>query len=66
MQAAQARLSAHVLTAVPIAMLGLLCLLDPDVLPAARSSTGATSIGLGLAINALGWGWMRRIVGRSG
>lgn len=63
MQAAQARLSAHVLTAVPLAMLVLLLITDDDVRAAATSTLGATCIALGLSLNAIGSAWMRRIIG---
>jgi tight adherence protein B len=61
--AAQARLSAHVLTAVPIAMLLLLFVTDSDVRVTATSTLGATCIGMGLSLNAIGSVWMRRIIG---
>jgi tight adherence protein B len=61
--AAQARLSAHVLTAVPLAMLLLLLVADDGVRAAATSALGATCIGVGLSLNAIGSVWMRRIIG---
>lgn len=60
--AAQARLSAHVLTAVPMAMLGLLATLDPDVRAAVVTPVGSACVMAGLALNGVGWIWMRRIV----
>ena len=62
--AAQARLSAHVLTAVPLAMLFLLLVTDHDVRATATSTLGATSIAVGLSLNAIGSAWMRRIIAR--
>ncbi len=62
-QAAQARLSSHVMTAVPLVMLALLIATDDDVRSVATSPIGAACIGAGLALNATGWWWMRRIVG---
>ncbi len=64
-QAAQARLSAHVMTAVPLVMLALLVATDDDVRSLATSPIGAACVGAGLALNAIGWWWMRRIVGAS-
>ncbi len=61
--AAQARLSALVLTAVPIAMLVLLVVTDGDVRATATSALGATCIALGLTLNTIGSIWMRRIIG---
>lgn len=60
--AAQARLSAHVLTAVPIAMLGLLAALDDDVRAAIATPIGSMCVLFGLALNTVGWIWMRHIV----
>ncbi len=61
--AAQARLSAHVLTALPIAMLLLLFVTDGDVRAAATSPLGVACIATGLALNMVGSIWMRRIIG---
>lgn len=62
-QAAQARLSAHVMTAVPLVMLGLLVLSDHDVRAVLATPAGAGCVAAGLALNASGWFWMRRVVG---
>ena len=62
-QSAQARLSSHVLTVVPVATLGLLCVTDPDVRHVTTSTTGVALVGAGLALNAVGWWWMRRTIG---
>jgi tight adherence protein B len=61
-QAAQARLSAHVMTAVPLSMLGLLLATDGDVRAVTTTPIGATCLVTGLALNAIGWTWMRHIV----
>ncbi len=60
--AAQARLSAHVMTALPLLMLAVLVATDDDVRSVAASSVGAACIAAGLVLNAIGWWWMRRIV----
>jgi tight adherence protein B len=62
-QAAQARLSAHVMTAVPLLMLGLLVASDDDVRGVLSTPIGAACLIAGLVLNAAGWCWMRRIVG---
>jgi len=61
-QAAQARLSTHVMTAVPLVMLAVLVVTDAEVRSVATSPTGVTCIGIGLASNAAGWWWMHHIV----
>ena len=62
-QAAQARLSAHVMTAVPLVMLALLVATDDDERDVVTSMVGAMCIGAGLALNGAGWWWMRRVIG---
>jgi Flp pilus assembly protein TadB len=61
---AQARMSAHVLTFVPLGFLGLMLTLDDGVRTAATTPAGAAIIGAGLLLNGLGWFWMRTIIGR--
>ncbi len=63
--AAQARLSTHVMTAVPLVMLALLVVTDDDVRSTTTSPIGATCVVIGLALNIAGWWWMRRIIGAS-
>jgi tight adherence protein B len=62
-QAAQARLSSHVMTAVPLLMLVVLVATDDDIRAVVTSPIGAVCVVAGLALNATGWWWMRRIVG---
>jgi tight adherence protein B len=64
-QAAQARMSAHVMTALPVVMLGVLVSTDGDVRATVSGPIGASCVGLGLALNGAGWWWMRRIVAGS-
>lgn len=61
-QSAQARLSAHVLTVLPVAMLGVLAATDPDVRAAVAAPIGALCVVAGLLVNSVGWLWMRRVV----
>jgi len=60
--AAQARLSTHVMTAVPLLMLAALLATDGDVRSVTASPIGAACIAAGLLLNATGWYWMHRIV----
>lgn len=62
-QAAQARLSSHVMTAVPLLMLVTLVATDDDVRSVVSSPIGTVCVVAGLTLNAAGWWWMRRIVG---
>jgi Flp pilus assembly protein TadB len=61
-QAAQARMSAHVLTIVPLLMLLVLTAADADVRTAIVGGAGSVCVVLGLLLNACGWWWMRRLV----
>lgn len=65
-QAAQARLSAHVLTVLPLAMLSLLLAVDGDVRSAVATPVGAAVIVAGSTLNGVGWLWMRAVVARGG
>jgi tight adherence protein B len=62
-QSAQARLSARVLTIVPLALLGLLAVSDAKVRAAIGTPAGMAAVTLGAILNSVGWWWMRRIVG---
>ena len=61
-QSAQAKMSARVLTTVPLAVLLLLVLTDADVRRVVAEPAGATVVAVGLALNACGGWWMRHIV----
>lgn len=61
-QSAQARLSASVMTILPIAMLGLLLATSSTTRAAATTPAGSAAIALGAALNLGGWRWMRRII----
>jgi Flp pilus assembly protein TadB len=60
---AQARLSAHVMTAVPLLTLAMLTATDGAVRSVVASPSGTLCLGAGLGVNAAGWWWMRRIIG---
>jgi tight adherence protein B len=60
---AQARMSARVMTIVPLALLALLFATDDEVRSAVLQPGGAIVVTIGLALNALGAWWMHRIVG---
>jgi tight adherence protein B len=59
---AQARLSARVLTTVPIGTLVLLALAEPTVRTSLTSSPGVVCLILGGLLNLVGWYWMRHLV----
>jgi Flp pilus assembly protein TadB len=63
---AQARMSAHVLTLVPLGFLALMVTIDPGVRGAIASPTGAAIVAIGLLLNGLGWLWMRTVIGGAG
>jgi tight adherence protein B len=60
---AQARLSARVLTTVPLGTLALLAVAEPAVRASLTSELGAVCLFLGGLLNLAGWYWMRRLVG---
>lgn len=62
---AQARLSARVLTVVPVAFAAFSAWSSSDVRRVLWSPAGAALVTVGLAVNLLGWWWMRRIVRRA-
>lgn len=61
----QARLSARVLTAVPIGFAALTAWSSPDVRAVYASTWGTALLASGAALNLLGWWWMRAIVRRA-
>jgi Flp pilus assembly protein TadB len=63
-QSAQARLSAHVLTAVPLLVLALLVATDADVRLIVSQPSGWSLVSAGVVLNLCGWSWMRHIVTR--
>jgi tight adherence protein B len=62
-QTAQARLSAAVMSVLPVAALGAAVSVSAPVRSAVTTPIGLASIALGAALNVGGWCWMRRIVG---
>lgn len=63
-QSAQAHLSALVMTVLPLAMLTLLLVTSGSVRAVLTSRAGALVIVAGIAMNLLGWRWMRSIIER--
>jgi tight adherence protein B len=61
-QSAQARMSAIVMTVLPVCMLGLLLVTSGSVRTFAGSPLGLAVIATGAASNALGWRWMRHLI----
>lgn len=62
-QSAQARMSAVVMTVLPLAMLALLLTTSASSRHAAISPTGLIAIVSGGCLNVIGWRWMRGIIG---
>jgi tight adherence protein B len=63
---AQARLSARVLTTVPVGLLALLAVVEPAVRAALASGAGIACVLVGGAFNVAGWCWMRCLIGGAG
>jgi tight adherence protein B len=59
---AQARLSARVLTTVPVAVAALLAVSEPSVRQAVTTPPGLALVGCGAVLNTTGWWWMRRMI----
>lgn len=62
---AQGRLSARVLTGVPLAFAGWSAVSSPTFRAAMVSPPGIGSVAAGGVCNLLGWWWMRRIVAKA-
>ena len=62
---AQARLSAQVLTAVPVVFAGWNFASSASVRAAGTGRGGLTALTAGVVCNLVGWRWMRRIVDRA-
>lgn len=59
---AQARLSAVVMTVLPTAMLLLLVLTSASIRAVVATPLGLVCIGAGVALNVVGWRWMRGLI----
>ena len=64
-QSAQARMSAIVMTVLPIAMLAVLIATSSTTRSAVAGPAGSAIIAAGVALNIAGWRWMRRIIERA-
>lgn len=63
----QARLSARIMTSLPIVMLALLYSTSSATRAAAHTAPGLVAVGAGASLNVVGWRWMRRVIeGRTG
>jgi tight adherence protein B len=60
---AQARLSARVLSIMPVGVLALLCLAEPAVRSTLATPPGIACVLAGIVFNLAGWCWMRRLIG---
>lgn len=59
---AQARLSARVMTVVPVAFTGWVLLTNAEARAATATPFGSGALTAGVMLNVTGWLWMRRIV----
>ncbi|MFV0306752.1 MAG: type II secretion system F family protein [Desertimonas sp.] len=59
---AQARLSARVLTVLPLATLGLMVIAEPSTREAVATPAGIACVLAGGGFNLAGWWWMRRVI----
>lgn len=60
---AQARLSAAVLTILPLGVLALLAAGEPSIRASLVTPPGMICVVAGGVLNAAGWWWMRRVIG---
>ena len=58
----QARMSAQIVAAMPVAMVSLLSLLSSDFRNGLATTTGALSVGVALLLNVLAWAIIRKIM----
>jgi Flp pilus assembly protein TadB len=65
LQSAPARLSARVMTLVPMVTLALLTATNPGVRAHLATTAGLVALTVGGGLNLVGWRWMRRLIGRS-
>ena len=63
--AAQARLSARVLTVVPVGFAAWSALTSGSFRTGIASAAGAGSATIGAVLNGIGWWWMRSLVARA-
>ena len=59
---AQARLSARVMTIVPVAFTGWVLLTNDQARAATATPFGSAALAAGVLLNVTGWVWMRRVV----
>lgn len=62
-QSSQARLSARVMTVIPLAVLALLLTTSAPVRGSVGTPIGVMTVSVGLVLNVVGWRWMRRVIG---
>ena len=58
----QARMSAHMVALMPVAMIGILTLLSPDFRHGLTTAAGAVSIAIALVLNAVAWTVIKNIM----
>ena len=64
-QSAQARLSAQVMTLLPVAMLAMLVVTSASVRAALTTPPGLVAVAVGVLLNVIGWRWQRHLLRRA-
>jgi tight adherence protein B len=59
---AEGRLSAYILTGLPVGLVLVMAVIDPDYLDRLRSGIGLVLVGVGVRLLVAGWLWMKRLI----
>jgi tight adherence protein B len=59
---AEGRLSAYILTGLPVGLVMVMAVIDPEYLDRLRSGIGLVLVGVGVGLLLAGWLWMKRLI----